>query len=90
MLNLSFNKKDLVMTTVELKNILIHRIAGINDKSFLTAIKTIVDKKSDSVIYKTTPEQRMRIKEGREQIARGEHFTNEQIELEIDKWLNEK
>jgi hypothetical protein len=78
------------MTTVELKNILIHRIAGINDKTFLTAIKTIVDTKSESIIYKTTPEQRLRIKEGREQIARGEYFTNEQVELEIDKWLKGK
>jgi hypothetical protein len=78
------------MTTIELKNILIHRIAGINDKSFLTAIKTIVDTKSESIIYKTSPEQRLRIKEGREQIARGEYFTNEQVELEIDKWLKEK
>lgn len=78
------------MTTVELKNILIHRIAGINDKSFLTAIKTIIDTKSESIIYKTTPEQKLRIKEGREQIARGEYFTNEQVELEIDKWLKEK
>ena len=38
------------MTTVELKNILIHRISGINDISFLNAIKTIVDSKSESVI----------------------------------------
>ena len=78
------------MTTIELKNILIHRIAGINDKSFLKAIKTIVDSKSESIIYKTSLEQRSRIKEGREQIARGEYFTNEQVELEIDKWLKEK
>ena len=78
------------MTTIELKNHLIHRIAGINDKSFLNAIKTIVDTKSESIIQKTTPEQRLRIKEGREQIARGEYFTNEQVELEIDQWLKEK
>jgi predicted transcriptional regulator len=78
------------MTTVELKNILIHRIAGINDKTFLTAIKTIVDTKSESTIYKTTPAQRLRIKEGRDQIAMGEFFTNEQVELEIDTWLKEK
>lgn len=36
---------------------------------------------SKSIIYKTTPEQKLRIKEGREQIARGEYFTNEQVEL---------
>jgi predicted transcriptional regulator len=78
------------MTTVDLKNILIHQIAGINDKSFLSAIKTIIEAKSESTIYNTTPEQRKMIKEGRDQIAKGEYFTNDHVESEIDKWLNEK
>jgi predicted transcriptional regulator len=78
------------MTTVELKNILMHKIAGIEDKSFLAAIKTIIETKSKLTIYKTTPEQRKRIKEGKAQIAKGEYFTNEQVEMEIDKWLSEK
>jgi predicted transcriptional regulator len=78
------------MTTVELKNILMHRIAGIEDKSFLVAIKTIIETKAKSTIYKTTSEQRKRIKEGRAQIAKGEYFTNDQVEMEIDKWLSEK
>jgi predicted transcriptional regulator len=75
------------MTTVELKNILIQRIAGINDKSFLTAINTIIESKSESIIYKTTPEQREQIMEGRAQIAKGESFTNEQVEKEITAFL---
>jgi predicted transcriptional regulator len=78
------------MTTVELKNILMKRIAGINDKSFLTAIKTIIETKSETTIYNITPEQRERINEGRAQIAKGETFTDEQVEKEIDKWLKEK
>jgi predicted transcriptional regulator len=78
------------MTTVDLKNILIHRIAGINDKSFLTAINTLVETKSESTICKTTPEQQKRIEEAIVQISRGESFTNEQVEKEIDKWLKEK
>ena len=78
------------MTTVELKNILMHKIAGIEDKSFLAAIKTIIEAKAKSTIYKTTPEQRKRIKEGRSQIAKGEYFTNDEVEREIDKWLSEK
>lgn len=80
----------LIMTTIELKNILIHRIAGINDNSFLNAIKTIIDAKSESIVYKTSPEQMLSINEGLEQIARDEYYTNEQVELEIDKWLKEK
>ena len=78
------------MTTIELKDILVHKIAAINDKSFLAAMNTIIDTKSEKLIYKTTPEQRQAIKEGQDQIARGESFTNDQVEAEIDKWLREK
>jgi hypothetical protein len=55
----------------------------------LNAIKTIVETKSESTIYKTDSEQQLRIKEGRDQIAHGEYFTNEQVEMEIDEWLKE-
>jgi predicted transcriptional regulator len=78
------------MTTIELKDILVHKIAAINDKSFLAAMNTIIDSKSEKLIYKTTPEQRQVIKVGQDQIARGESFTNDQVEAEIDKWLREK
>jgi len=78
------------MTTIELKNILIHKIAGINDKTFLSAINTILELKSGTEIYKTSPEQQLMVQEGREQIARGEFFTNEKDEIEIDKWLSEE
>jgi predicted transcriptional regulator len=78
------------MTTIELKDILIHKIAAINDKSFLAAMNTIIDTKSEKLIFKTTPEQKQRIKEGQEQIARGEGISNEQVEADIDKWLSER
>ena len=78
------------MTTFELKDILFHKIAAINDKSFLSALKTIIDTKSETIIYKTSPEQRQAIKEGQDQIARGEFLTNNQVEMEIGKWLKEK
>lgn len=78
------------MTTVELKNSLIHRIAELNDKSLLFAIKSLIETKSESKVYKTIPEQRKRIKEGQDQISNGEFFSNEQVEVEIDKWFDEK
>jgi predicted transcriptional regulator len=78
------------MKTAELKNILIQRIAGINDKSFLSAINTIVEAKSESTVYKTSPEQKRKIMESKAQFARGEYFTNEEVEKEIDKWLKEE
>ncbi|MBK6964899.1 MAG: hypothetical protein IPH20_13400 [Bacteroidales bacterium] len=78
------------MTTIELKNILIHKISGIDDVSFLNAIKTIIETKSQSIIYKTSPEQQQNIAEGMEQFANGEFFTNEKLESDIDKWFEEK
>ncbi|MEI6050903.1 MAG: hypothetical protein WCS03_18595 [Bacteroidota bacterium] len=78
------------MTTIELKDILIHKIATINDKSFLAAINTIVDTKSEKLIFRTTPDQKQRIKEAQEQIARGEGISNDQVEADIDKWLSER
>ena len=78
------------MKTIELKDILIHKIAAINDKSFLAAMNTIIDTKSEKLIYRTTPEQRQWIKEGQKQLARGESLSNDQVEAEIDKWLSEK
>ena len=78
------------MTTIELKDILIHKIAAINDKSFLAAMNTIIDTKSEKLIFRTTPEQKQRIREGQEQIARGEAISNDQVEADIDKWLSER
>ena len=78
------------MTTIELKEILIHKIAAINDKSFLAAMNTIIDTKSEKLIYRTTTEQKQRIKLAQEQIARGEGISNDQVEADIDKWLSER
>lgn len=78
------------MTTIELKDILHHKIAAINDKSFLTAMNTIIDTKSEKLIFKTTPEQKLRVKAAQEQIARGEGISNDQVVADIDKWLSER
>jgi hypothetical protein len=39
--------------------IVINKMAAINDKSFLAAMNTIIDTKSEKLIYRTTPEKRM-------------------------------
>lgn len=78
------------MTTVELKNFLIHRIAAIEDKTFLTAIKTIIKNQTEKTIYETSAKQRVMIMEGKDQLAKGYSKSNEQVEMEIDRWLSEK
>lgn len=78
------------MSTVELKNIIIHKIASINDESFLRAIKTILDSKSEATVYQTTEEQKANIQEGIEHIEKGDYFTSEEIDQETNQWLAEK
>jgi len=78
------------MKTVELKNILIHRIAEINDKSFLQAIKTILDSKSESKVLTLTPEQRNEIIASKKEIEQGLFIENDELEKEIEEWLNAK
>ena len=46
------------MDSLELKNILIHRISEINDIAFLKALKTILDSKADTKVLQLSPEQR--------------------------------
>ncbi len=78
------------MSTLELKNILIHKISSINDRSFLEALRTILDAKTESTIYHTSSQEKANISEAIKQIDKGESLDNEIIESEIDKWLNEE
>lgn len=73
----------------ELQSILNQRILAIKDEQQLSDMITIVDK-SDKTIYYTTPEQEAKIKEGQEQISKGNFFTNKQVEKEVDEWLNKE
>ena len=78
------------MSTLELKNALIHRIAEINDKSFLEAIKTILDTKAESKTLYLTPEISNEIMESKKEIEKGSYIDNHLLEKEIEEWLNEK
>lgn len=76
------------MSSVELKKLLIYRIAEIDDVSFLKALKTILDSKTKSKIISLTQEQKDEITASKKEIEQG--FFIEQVELdnEFDKWLS--
>ena len=78
------------MTAIELKKILIHRIAEINDEAFLNAIKTILDSKTQSNTLKLTKNQRSEINESRDQIERGLFIEQSELDKEFNKWANAK
>ena len=80
------------MSKAQLRNTVIHKIYGIEDEKFLKAINVILDTQSSTTpfVYKLTKQLKKDIKKSKEQIARGEYFTNEEVEKEMDQWLNEK
>lgn len=78
------------MTALELKNVLIHKIAAINDVSFLKAIQTIIDAKTDHEILPLTNEQKDEIVASKKEIEKGLYVNHESLDEEINAWLNEK
>ena len=78
------------MTTLEIKKLLIYRIAEINDISFLNAIKTILDSKTQNQVLSLTPEQRSEIIESKKEIEKGLYFEHHELDKEVNKWLNAK
>ena len=83
-------RKTEKMTAIELKKLLINRIIEINDVSFLNAIKTILDTKTQSQIIALTPEQRYEIQESKKEIKQGLFIEQVELDKEFNKWLNAK
>ena len=76
------------MTTIALKKLLINRIAEINDVSFLNALKTILESKTQSLFL--TSQQRFEIIESRKEIEAGLFVEQVELDKEFNKWLNKK
>jgi len=76
------------MTTIELKKELIHRIAEIDDVSFLNAIKTILDSKIQFHTISLTAEQRYEIEESKKEIEKGLFIEQDELDKEFNKWLS--
>jgi len=76
------------MTTIELKKLLIHRITEINDVSFLKAVKTILDTKTNTEVLLLTPEQRKEIMESKKEIEQGLFIEHESLDKDVARWAN--
>lgn len=76
------------MSAIDLKKLLIHRIAEIDDVSFLKALKTILDSKTKSKIISLTQEQREEIMESKREIEQGLFIEQAELDKEFDKWLS--
>lgn len=78
------------MTMLELKSILINRISEINDIRFLKAIKTILDDKAEDSELQLTKEQYKEIRESQEEIKDGLFLYNNDLDKDIQEWLDKK
>lgn len=76
------------MTAVELKKVLISRIADIEDESFLMALKTILDATKASQVIMLTQEQRAEIKESKKDIEAGRFVEQSEIDNLFNQWEN--
>jgi hypothetical protein len=76
------------MTAIELKTLLIHRISEINDISFLKALKTILDSKTESGVIQLTPDQLNEIIESKKEIEQGLFIESSVLDKEVRQWLN--
>ncbi len=78
------------MSTAELKNVLIQRISEIQDKSFLEAIRTILDARAELKTLYLTPEMTSEIMASKQEIEKGLFIENNSLENEVEEWLQEK
>ncbi|NVO08936.1 MAG: hypothetical protein HXX16_03145 [Bacteroidales bacterium] len=76
------------MTTIELKKVLIHRITEINDISFLKALKTILESKTNTEVISLTLEQRNEIIESKKEIEQGLYIEHELLDKKVSRWLS--
>jgi hypothetical protein len=76
------------MSTIELKNIVISKISEINDEAFLSAINTILDSKSESILI-LSDDQKSSIKKSQKEYLEGNYFSNDSVNEEMEKWLKE-
>lgn len=75
------------MTTIELKTLLIHRISEINDVSFLKALKTILDSKTETGVIRLTTDQLDDIIASKKEVEKGIYIENNLLNKEVKQWL---
>lgn len=87
------------MSTIELKKLLISKIAEIDDEVFLSAINTILDSKSKSInnsnqdfknIIILNDQQKKEIQNSKKEYLKGNFIENDVLNEEMEKWLQEE
>ena len=78
------------MNNAQLKEQVVDKIYAIEDMDYLQAISKILDTSYPGRhVYRLSEKQKVDINLGIQQIAEGDYISNEELEKEEDKWLNE-
>ena len=78
------------MKTVEIRNKLIAQIRLSSNNSLMEEMYNLLNIDNEVDVYELNNEQKAAILEARLQIKDGQFFTNDQVNEEITKWLDEK
>ena len=76
------------MSTQEIKKLIHESIENIDDKSFLDAINSLLQRKCQNVSQPVLSDYQLkRIKESKEQIQQGRSFSNAEADKLVEEWL---
>ena len=76
------------MTTIALKKYLISKINLLEDDAVLKQLKKIVQ--NNEKVYQLSDYQIKRLEESRQQFAEGNFYTQDEVDVIVEKWLKEK
>ena len=77
------------MSTIELKNSIKSKIDSITDNDFLNALNIILLSKTRDVII-LSEKQKLFIKNSQKEYSDGKFYTNDAVNEEMEKWLQEE
>jgi len=78
------------MNSAQLRHTITEYLSLIDDVSFLKAIKTIIETKASTNIYKLSDFEKNRIYQARENHKKYKSISQETLNNEIEEWLNSK
>ncbi|MBF4516218.1 hypothetical protein IRZ71_07690 [Flavobacterium sp. ANB] len=74
------------MNTLELKNLLISEITKIDDESFLSALKTILDSRKSTSPKDYLEQYNEELKVAEEDIQSGNFYSHSEVKDKIEQW----
>jgi hypothetical protein len=78
------------MSSLEIRNKIIKQLSHIEDIDFLKAINKILESKASDDIYKLNKRQIDRIEASRLQVKEGTTISHDDLQKEIQEWLDSK